>query len=188
MHFGIDYGAKKAGTTAICYDLNDQLQVIQSQKNKDADLFISQAIKDWSPEYIFIDAPLSLPGAYFEKGDNFFYRKADLDLKAMSPMFLGGLTARAIKLSKELPLLPFYETYPTQIVKQYLPDTIGYKKHKEDIISFLQILNKRLPVKCQATLSNWHQVDAVLAWWAGFRWKQQEVRVYGKKEEGLIYV
>lgn len=90
MHLGIDYGSKLAGTTAICYQEGDALTIIQSEKKQDADRFINDTVESLKPEQIFIDAPLSLPAAYFGNGDDYFYRDCDRQLKAMSPMFLGG--------------------------------------------------------------------------------------------------
>lgn len=190
MHLGIDYGAKLAGTTAICFAKNEQLQVIQSEKKKDADIFIQQAIQKLAPTSIFIDAPLSLPLAYFGEGDNYFFRSCDKELKGMSPMFLGGLTARAIQLMKapENSSIPFFETYPTQIVAHYLTKTIGYKKQKIFLSNFINILESQLPLKLAVAPSNWHQVDSILAWWTGWRFKNGSVKVYGIEKEGLIYV
>lgn len=191
MHLGIDYGAKLAGTTAICYEQEGQLLIQQSEKKKDADKFIQVMIDTLKPTAIFIDAPLSLPLAYFGEGDNYFYRDCDKVLKGMSPMFLGGLTARAIKLTKsyEKAGIPFYETYPAQIVKHYLADiTEGYKKQKVILVDFCKILEQQLPYKLAELPTNWHQVDGVLAWWAGWRYENGEVKIYGNENEGVIYI
>jgi len=191
MHLGIDYGAKLAGTTAICFEQSGQLQILQSGKKKDADKFVQGMIAQLQPNAIFIDAPLSLPLAYFGEGDNYFYRACDKALQGMSPMFLGGLTARAIKLSKpyEKVGIPFFETYPAQIVKHYLADiTTGYKKQQVFLADFCEILSQQLPYDFAEIPANWHQVDSVLAWWAGWRYKNESVKVYGSEKEGLIYV
>lgn len=191
MHLGIDYGAKLAGTTAICFEKNNQLHIIQSEKKKDADKFVLQAIEEMQPTAVFIDAPLSLPLAYFGEGENYFYRDCDKVLKGMSPMFLGGLTARAIKLTKsfEKTELPFFETYPAQIVKHYLADkTEGYKKQKEFLVNFCKIFEKESTYKFAVPPTNWHQVDSALAWWAGHRYQNNDVKIYGNEKEGLIYV
>ena len=63
MHLGIDYGAKLAGTTAVCYEQNGQFHLLQSERKKDADKFIHQTIEKLQPATVFIDAPLSLPMA-----------------------------------------------------------------------------------------------------------------------------
>ena len=124
---GIDFGAKKAGTTAIAkFDSNKIITEI-SNKNEDADKFIRTIIKKLEPEFIFIDAPLSLPNAYYGKGSNYFYRKSDIDAGAMSPMFIGGLTARAIKLKDDFNNIQFIESYPKLIAKEILGE--AYKNN-----------------------------------------------------------
>lgn len=191
MYLGIDYGAKLAGTTAICFEKNKELKIVQSEKKKDADKFIEQTVQQLFPTAIFIDAPLSLPLAYFGKGDNYFYREGDKVLQGMSPMFLGGLTARAMKLTKQFEKegLQCYETYPAQIVKHYLADkTEGYKKQQIFLANFCKVLSTELPFNFAETPTNWHQVDSVLAWWTGWRFYHGEVKIYGDKEEGLIYI
>lgn len=191
MHLGIDYGSKLAGTTTICFEQKEQLIIVQSEKKQDADKFIQQTVAQLKPTAIFIDAPLSLPLAYFGKGDNYFYREGDKVLQGMSPMFLGGLTARAIRLTKEFEKINIscYETYPAQIVKHYLADkTEGYKKQKTFLVDFCKILAMELPFTFAETPTNWHQVDSVLAWWTGWRFYTGEVKRYGKEEEGVIFV
>lgn len=191
MHIGIDYGAKLAGTTAICFEKNGQLQIVQSEKKKDADAFVQKTIKELQPSAVFIDAPLSLPLAYFGEGDNYFYRDCDKVLKAMSPMFLGGLTARAIKLVNGFKQaeITFHETYPAQIVKHYLADkTEGYKKQKEFLANFCTIFEQASKHQFSIMPTNWHQVDSALAWWAGHRFEKNEVMIYGSEKEGLIYI
>ncbi len=102
MHWvGIDYGAKLAGTTAISFVENNQIKTVQSVRKQNADTFCLDWISRLKPDFIMIDAPLSLPLAYFGKGDDYFYRQADRELKAMSPLFLGGLTARAMRLANQ---------------------------------------------------------------------------------------
>ena len=103
-HIGIDYGSKMAGTTVIAYLKSGKLHFAQSQKKKDADLFVENWVAQHQPRAIFLDAPLSLPGVYTEPEayDDYFYRAGDRLLRAMSPMFLGGLTARAMRLSRRL--------------------------------------------------------------------------------------
>lgn len=123
MHVGIDYGSKLAGTTVLCWEQDGQLHYQQSEKKKDADQWLIQLIQELSPPEVFIDAPLSLPAAYHGKGEDFFYRDCDRELRAMSPMFLGGLTARAMKLRHLLSpqQIVFQETYPAELVRN-LPD------------------------------------------------------------------
>ena len=55
MHLGIDYGAKLAGTTAICYEQAGRLQIVQSEnKNPPTDTFTSRGtLSNPSKIYIF---------------------------------------------------------------------------------------------------------------------------------------
>lgn len=65
---------------------------------------ILNTIEKYSINLVCIDAPLSLPGVYFDKNKfhDYLYRKCDNACKAMSPMFVGAFTARAIQLQKLL--------------------------------------------------------------------------------------
>lgn len=185
MNFiGIDFGAKTAGTTAICYVDQRKLHVVQSVKNKSADDLIVNIIENQKPEQVFIDAPLSLPLAYYGKGTDFHYRACDREAKAMSPMFLGGLTARAIALKHKYQTLKFIESYPKMVAIRLKIDH-GYKKGKitED---YLQKLADKIPVQVSSPLVNWHQIDATLAWMAGYWFNNGKHKAIGNPEEGFI--
>ena len=185
-HFvAIDYGAKLGGTTVVCFSKNRQLHFLQSEKKEDADAFLKKNITELNPGKIFIDAPLSLPGVYFEKGDNYFYRKCDMEVKGMSPMFLGGLTARAMQLKSSFSSRVFFEIYPAQVVRLLFSTNIYYKK---EITLFCESLIKELPVDFFEMPVNWHQVDAALGWLSGWRVEKGKVKKYGNEEEGIIYV
>lgn len=181
----IDYGSKLAGTTVICFAKNDQLHFLQSEKKKDADAFLIEKIRALNPAKIFLDAPLSLPSVYSGKGGDFFYRQCDRKVNAMSPMFLGGLTARAMKLRAGFSHLPFYEIYPAHLVRVLFPKNNFYKK---DLAAFSEILKNELPLNIAQLPANWHQVDAALAWLSGWRFEQQKAILFGDKKEGIICV
>lgn len=161
---GVDYGAKMAGTTSVCYKYGEFLRIEQSEKKKDADLFLSSLIYKLKPEYIFIDAPLSLPGVYTEpeKYNDYFYRKCDREAGAMSPMFLGGLTARAMKLKNSFKKIYFVETYP----KLRSIKIFGNDYKKVHIIELNRIL-RTSGLKFINEPENMHQIDSVLAWLVG---------------------
>jgi len=110
---GIDYGNKYAGTTVICYNSRHEIKFVQSSKNADADSFLLNELTYLNPDLIMIDAPLSLPGVYWLSSEykDHFFRSCDRELRAMSPMFLGGLTARAISLIKKMNGTEVLETY-----------------------------------------------------------------------------
>ncbi len=198
MHIiGIDYGAKLAGTTVIChYQMATQVfRFYQSEKKKDADHFAKQILLQVKPSVILIDAPLSLPGIYrYESEPEFndhFYRKADRALNAMSPMFIGGLTARAMKLCQALEKegMECLETYPAILARRYELKKLGYKKSKQNIAACLQAIQAAFPlVLPKEQITNWHQFDALLACWSAYRYHHKKHDTYGDEREGQIII
>ena len=182
---GIDYGSRKAGTTVLCWKEKGLLHVEQSGKNRDADAFILQRIQKTCPEAVYIDAPLSLPMVYRRSGEDYFYRASDRAVGAMSPMFIGGLTARAMKLKAMLEQIDIkvYEIYPARLVK----DISIASEYKKDLKTFVKELERKAQITCPS-LKNWHQVDAVLAWYSGLRHQKGISKSYGRREEGTIIV
>jgi len=184
MFIGADFGSKRAGTTAIAYHEEGSIHVLQSIKGEDADKFIRNYVVALNAEHLFLDAPLSLPKGLTSDSEEVFYREADRQLQAMSPMFLGGLTSRAILLKKQLQKQgrKVYEIYPKALVKE-----LEIEEHyKKDLVHFQETLQAHCPPLPE--LRNWHQVDACLAWLSGFRFTRGEASFYGNEEEGLIYV
>lgn len=185
-HIGIDFGAKRSGKTVACFKDQGQWQVLQSKKDQDADAFIENIVEAHLFKSIFIDAPLTLPSVYTgKKGSDYFYREADREANAMSPMFLGGLTARAIRLRDTWRAkgLAVYEAYPAGLVRE-LDLKIAYKK---DLSAFLAILREKINQDLPP-VANWHQADALLAWVTGKRTLEKEHRTLGNEEEGLIFI
>ncbi len=184
FHFGIDFGARNAGTTAVCREIGHTLTVELSGKGTDADLFLDRLLEQERPEQCFIDAPLSLPMAFFGRSDDFLYRKADRELGAMSPMFLGGLTARAIRMKHRHPGIRFTESYPRQLVR-----LLGLDRHyKTSVEKFWSDLAVHLPLPVQGPPPTWHETDAVLAWLSGWRFAHRKASKYGQKEEGEVWI
>jgi predicted nuclease with RNAse H fold len=188
---GIDYGNKYAGTTVLCYNSGQKINFVQSSKNADADSFLLNELAYLHPDLIMIDAPLSLPGVYWlgKAYKDHFFRSCDRELKAMSPMFLGGLTARAISLVKKMNGTEVLETYPRRLVDILnLPDT-QYKNSKQNLGWFTEQLQAISELKFnRAQISSWHHVDAFLALLSGFRYLVKEDDKYGNPEEGVIIV
>lgn len=191
---GIDYGGKLNGTTAICYNSGSELIIIHSTKNQNADSLIINTILSENPGILAIDAPLSLPAGLLSPGaDNYFHRKCDTDLQAMSPMFLGGLTARAIKLTNELlldkPGLKILETYPRKQYDRIKTINGHYKKSGEDPNQLSSILENELKNLFKIPhLASWHAFDACLCWLTAFRYSKNICISYGKESEGQIYI
>jgi len=184
-HLGIDFGAKLAGTTAVCFAMDGQLQLLQSAKKQDTDAWLRRIIAEQNPNTAFMDAPLSLPSVYTGFGSDFHYRACDRAVGAMSPMFLGGLTARAMQLRAAFPELLFHEAYPAQLVRTCWPSGLFYKN---DLSSFLVNLAEMLPLPFAKQPENWHQVDAALAWLTGWRHGRGEALSFGNEDEGVIWV
>lgn len=187
--WGIDFGSKMAGTTVICYCQNDHIYFTQSRKNENADEKILQFVKDKSPTLIMIDAPLSLPYVYSQKiheTADFFYRQCDRELKAMSPMFLGGLTARAMKLNHCVTRsgILMMETYPAAQARK-----LGFKEYKtQNCHTLALMISQKYSLKLNEQLSNFHQLDAFMAFVGGIHYLQNQYEAFGNKEEGLIIV
>ena len=190
---GVDYGAKLSGNTALCWlpEGNEQLQVSQCPTRKDADTWLTAQLKEQDISCVFIDAPLSLPGVYQQpdRYANFFYRQADQELGAMSPLFLGGLTARAMKLQHDLEMegIQFVEVYPGGLQRKVVQADHYKQKGPEALKSYLQNLGEHIPYRLPEVI-NWHQVDALLAWMSGFRYLNEQATRVGDAEEGLIWI
>ncbi|MEN0006516.1 MAG: hypothetical protein AAF798_20355 [Bacteroidota bacterium] len=191
---GIDFGSKLAGTTVIAWqDEKGQAIWLQSQKKKDADRFILDWATENRPTTIYLDAPLSLPGVFREMAgyEDYFYRKGDRALRAMSPMFLGGLTARAMQLRHQLEAIAVQvcEVYPGALAQHLAFPKGTYKKDKAYLAPYANQLEELygLTIKKEA-LQNWHQFDALLALCSGIRHLAGEAQVHGDPEEGQIIV
>lgn len=193
--FGIDFGSKLTGNTVIAIYIEGKIMFLDVDKGVDADDFIFNAASHFKPDMIFIDAPLSLPGVYqgLSFCDNYHFRNADLELHAMSPMFLGGLAARAIELKDRLKKLDIeaYETYPRALagqlklkLKGYKGSSLGLKDCRKAVIARF---NNDIEVDPE-DIKTWHHMDALLALMAALKKLQGESEVFGREEEGLIYV
>ena len=187
---GIDYGSKLAATTSICFQEDNKIKFLQSDKKKDADKMIALFLENHKMKQVFFDAPLSLPKAFFGEGEDFFYREGDRIIGAMSPMFLGGLTARAMKLKTtfEKTGISFFEAYPGGLAKELNIKEKGYKKDSEQLIPLTEFISKNFDLKLEKHPSNWHQFDSLLAFVIGIRFNANQALFFGNEEEGGIWV
>jgi predicted nuclease with RNAse H fold len=180
---GIDYGSKLAGTTAVAFLQNDNLIIVQSRKKQDADALITDLVESLNPDSIFIDVPLSLPAAYLNpsKHSDYFFRDCDKTLSAMSPMFLGGLTARGMKLKGEMAAkgILLYETYPSALARTL--DITDWQMVHQEITSVF------IDTRIQTPITK-HQADALLCFLTGFRFQNHTAQIVGNASEGLIYI
>lgn len=195
---GVDYGSKLAGTTVIC-TLDGPAGGVHFERSApkaDADAFLLDCLRQSRPALVFLDAPLSLPGVYrgLPGCADYFYREADRQLAAMSPMFLGGLTARAMQLKATLARngLTVHETYPAAQARRLDLHPAGYKKEPAAIgpvLGQIQRQHSSLFSQTQITgAASWHHVDALLALLAAVRFSRGEHLVYGNAVEGEIIV
>ncbi|MGB3468361.1 MAG: hypothetical protein WBA74_23960 [Cyclobacteriaceae bacterium] len=191
MICGIDYGSKLAGTTVLARERDGEIFLSQSVKGKDADLFILELILEEKIQLVALDAPLSLPGKLIgiPGKTDYFYRDCDKAVKAMSPMFIGGLTARAMKLKDELQAngVRVIEAYPKAIASG-----LGYyanyqKKDLSALPVFLNDLQKQFAHIVFKSVSNWHQLDACLAWLIAWKFQNATHSETGDEIEGKIY-
>lgn len=193
MILGIDYGSKMAGTTAIALMKKyNEVELFQSKKNQDADqMIIDFVLKHKDIWLVFLDAPMSLPSVYNDgKSEDYFYRAADKALSAMSPMFLGGLTARAMKLKRKLNNLGLkvVETYPKALSEEILLDQKRYKKDPSYIHECALAIRQIGNWQTQSAPTSWHQIDAMLCLLSAKRNEQGKSKSYGNEEEGLIII
>ncbi len=193
--FGIDFGSKLAGTTVISIFKQNKIYFMNVEKGVDADAFILNAAEHFKPDKVFIDAPLSLPGRYRDLPgcEDYMFRKADIELKAMSPMFLGGMTARAMRLRDKLKEyeIAVFETYPKIMAMNHDLQNIGYKAnshHLNACRSRLQdALNPRIFMDCQ-DIKTWHHLDALLALMSAMNHEMGSSKCFGDEREGCVVV
>ena len=190
---GIDYGSKLAGTTVIAYYQNEMVRFRSSKHQEDADKFILKYLEAFKPQFIFLDAPLSLPGKYSNKEsyNDYFYRSVDRELGAMSPMFIGGLTARAMKIKDYLEELGMrvFETYPRQQARVLKLDDGKYKRDEKFILELSTLVSEKFSLNVNHDqMSTWHHFDALLAYIAGIRFLNKTHLAIGDEEEGQIIV
>lgn len=194
--FGIDYGARYAGTTVIATLSGNGSKVVfeASAKKQDSDRFILDYFSGNPPATIFFDAPLSLPIVYSTPDHpdaDYFYRDCDKALGAMSPMFLGGLTARAMSLAVQLRQMghAVVETYPGALARNMGLKQLGYKAKASEIPVCLETLVSQIELDVDvASVKTWHHFDALLALCSAHRHISNTAESFGSASEGLIVV
>jgi predicted nuclease with RNAse H fold len=196
MLWGIDYGARFSGNTAIA-ELKDKfISIYRVEKGVDADAFILNQLEETGkPELLFLDAPLSLPKVYrkkkFKSEDDFFYRRSDRELGAMSPLFLGALSARAIKLNSELQeqSLQVFETWPSALKRTLSPDADRNKKVLQEAFEkFVPDFLWEKQIQLHMQPADIHEWDALAALISAIRYKEGKATSYGEEKEGLIWI
>ena len=184
---GIDYGGKTTGNCAIAYISGKEIHSFQIPKSQNPDKEIIAFVKQKGIELVFIDAPLSLPMVYQNPtlGSNYHYRQADIETKAMSPMYLGGFTARAMELKNSLKEIEVKETYPKQFLQLF-----DLKYSGEAAMKTLHAALAYTPtkLKLREDIKSKHQFDAILSLFSALRYAHKCHTTYGHEMEGLIYI
>lgn len=183
---GIDLGARSSGNTAVCHRERGLFHFARSTKGGDGDAWLTDHVAKLAPTAIYIDAPLSLPAAYFGRGDDHFFRLADHQAGGMSPMFLGGLTARAIRLAERWRAqgIAVHEAYPAALIRRSweflrIPHGRAIPRHKLRLMAGMCLLPPPTP-------ADRHEADAWLCWVIGHRHQRGEALIFGDVAEGLI--
>lgn len=183
---GIDLGARSSGNTAVCHRSRGLFRFARSAKGADGDAWLEEHIARLAPAVIYMDAPLSLPGAYFGRGHDHFFRLADQQAGGMSPMFLGGLTARAIRLAEgwRKQGIRVHEAYPAALIRNsweflHIASGRAIPRHKLRLMAGMCMLPPPEP-------ADRHEADAWLCWVIGHRHQRGEATLFGVPEEGVI--
>jgi predicted nuclease with RNAse H fold len=189
---GVDYGAKLSGNTAVAILKKGKVELFKTKVKENADDFIVEVLTKHQVKMVFIDAPLSLPRSYQgikeEAEPEFFYRQCDKETGAMSPLFLGGLTARAIALKYCLNQkgIEVYETYPSYLCRLL---NIERVKTADGVFEmFHRIKNELIGLFGNIEPQTIHEIDALLALYSAIRFCQQQHVVLGDASEGEILV
>jgi len=111
----------------------------------------------------------------------------------MSPMFLGGLAARAMELKDKLENLGIEvkETYPRLMANRFDLKKLGYKTNRNALKECALQVKSCLKEPLRFTSSDvrtWHHLDALLALMSAMSYKCGDFTTYGDPEEGMIYV
>lgn len=189
---GIDLGNKGSGNTALCYLSKNTLHFKQTKKGEDELSAILDIIKQHAIKLVSIDAPLSFPGVYFnkQKFTDYQYRECDKLCKAMSPMFIGAFTARAIQLKDILEenKIEVIEVYPKKLVEILdLKKNYPLKKVENVPKELVEKIKIIAPYPFKKT-SSMHQFDALLCWLSAYRYIHNYHEEFGNKNEGIIIV
>lgn len=190
---GIDYGSKTSGFTCAAFLICNKVYLHQATKNQNADKWLMSLFEEYACSVVGIDAPLSIPGVLrgLDGFSNYHYRMADLEAKAMSPMFLGGLTARAMELKDQIERMHYsrvIEVYPKLAAMELELDMKRYKKDRGYLKECLVKITEKVKWSIdQSDFTNWHQFDALLALISTEKFTQNTCSSLGNKEEGLIY-
>jgi len=189
LSLGIDLAGsekKKTGLAIMDNALNCSYLTVYS------DFDIIRVVKDYKPDVVVIDAPLSIPKgrADIEDRNGPHFRKCDIELKKMGikffPITLGPmrmLTKRGIKLSQDLKRLNFtvLESYPGGV------QDVLHIPRKKELKALIRSL-KELGIKgCNENMND-HEADAATIAYLGILYLRDLAIPLGDPDEGLLYL
>lgn len=188
---GIDFGGKMSGTSVIAVPGQTTIRLFNCEKNEDADKFLLDIIQQKKIRCVFLDAPLTLPGIYrgLPTTEDYFFRESDQKLKSVSPMLMGGLTARAMKFSSVLRKsgIECYEVYPPAFISRMKLNAMGYKKETEQIPEISEKISGIIGLPLMHELNTWNEVDALIGLAIGKLFQQNKAELCGTMDEGIVY-
>jgi predicted nuclease with RNAse H fold len=180
---------KKTGWAVI----DEEMRLFEEPQHIFSDDEIKKRIKDISPEWIGIDAPLTLP---LGKKGNYNSRLCDRELakfgvSAISPALLGSLTFRGVHLAKILKKegYSFVEVYPRateRILKIRVQGKKPSLKWRQNLQNGLSLLIKGIPSPKERLFST-HILDAILCAYTVYCRAKGEYEEVGD-EEGVVVV
>lgn len=163
---GIDLGGRTTGKTALSFldtDLNEIKNYSReyiSERCGKSDKELIRFVESFNADVIGIDAPLSLPDF---KSENYLYRNCDKKLKALSPMTLGEITARAIHIKENLSCKDIFEVYPKTLLELFKINHKGYKRDQNLQSTIWKILIEYYDLDFPDIEMNEDNLDSILA-------------------------
>ena len=186
---GIDLGGRTTAKTSISLlDIEKKEVVLFSKEyisnicGKSDSSFI-KFVNDLDPDVIGIDAPLSLPDFTSE---NYLYRKCDKELKALSPMTLGEITARAIYLKNNFTSSYIFEVYPKTLLELLKINHKGYKRNSRLQKQIFDFLSEFYDLKFPHFDLNEDDLDSILAVLILFHYKNDKFEVVNEEPPFII--
>jgi len=173
--------------------MDEKMRLFEEPQHLFSDDEIRKRIKDISPEWIGVDAPLTLP---LGKKGNYSSRLCDRELakfgvSAISPALLGSLTFRGVHLAQMLKEegYPFIEVYPRateRILKIRVEGKKPTLKWRQSLQNNLSLLIKGIPSPRKRLFSA-HVLDAILCAYTAYCRNKGEYEEVGD-EEGVVVV
>lgn len=163
---GIDLGGRTTGKTGLSFldtDLNEIKNYSReyiSERCGKSDKELIRFVESFNADVIGIDAPLSLPDF---KSENYLYRNCDKKLKALSPMTLGEITARAIHIKENLSCKDIFEVYPKTLLELHKINHKGYKRDQNLQNIIWEILIEYYDLDFPDIEMNEDNLDSILA-------------------------